>query len=69
MTDFENYEKPISQTIGIPEEYVLNLQTEFTAKMNFEQLLVETYDGYLKRNLREDRKMYFKNTTFRAKKR
>lgn len=69
VTDFENYEKPISQAIGITEEYVLNLQSEFIAKINFEQLVVETQDGYLKRSTREDRKMQFKNTVFRAKKR
>lgn len=36
VTDYENYDKPISQAMGIPEEFIFNLQTDFTAKMNFE---------------------------------
>lgn len=37
--------------------------------MNFEQLTVETQDGYFRRSIREDRKMQFKNTVFRSSKR
>lgn len=50
-------------------DFLFSLPVQINRKLIFEQLVVETYDGYLRRSVREDRKMQFKHTITNAKKR
>lgn len=47
----------------------VNIQSEVTVKLRFDQLVVETHDGYLQRNVTEFRRMQFKDSVFSSKKR
>lgn len=68
-TNFENYDKPISRAIGIPQEVSPNLAMEFQVKITFEQLTTRTYDGFLKRNMKEETRMQYKTSTYKTKRR
>ena len=65
VTDFENYDKPTSMFLGLPEEFQFSLVKEQIATISFEQVYIKTYDGYFKRSLREDRAIIFKNSIYR----
>jgi hypothetical protein len=67
--DYQDYEKPIHQAMGPIIDFLFSLPVEINRKLVFEQLVVETHDGYLRRSVREDRKMQFKHTITNAKKR
>ena len=68
-SDYQNYDTPITRTVGIADEFVINMNKEIIGKITFDHLIVKTYDGLLKRTVREDRKMKYKNTSYRAKSR
>ena len=48
---------------------LLNVDSEVTVKLRFDQLVVETHDGYLQRNITNFRRMQFKDSVFSSKKR
>lgn len=68
-TDFENYDKPITRAMGINQEISLNMDSQMKATLTFEQLTVRTYDGFLKRNMVEERKMQYRETSYKTTKR
>lgn len=68
-TDYQNYTNPITRTVGIAEEFVINLTKEIIGTVTFDHIVVKTYDGLLKKSVTEERKMKYKSTSYRAKKR
>lgn len=68
-TDFENYHKPITRALGINQEIALNMDSQIKVTVTFEQLNVRTYDGFLKRNMSENRKMQYRDTSYKTTKR
>lgn len=45
------------------------MSKEIIGTITFDHLVVKTYDGLLKRTTKEERKMKYKNTSYRAKRR
>lgn len=58
--DLNNFEKPVTRTIGITEEVQYNLRKELTINFSFEQVVIRTYEGFFRRPMKEERKMGFK---------
>jgi len=69
VTDFNNYDKPIDMFLGLPELHKYSVEKKQINKITFQQLQINTWDGWLRKSLREDRAVLFKNANYRNKKR
>lgn len=67
VTDFNNYDKPITMFLGLPELHKFSLEKKQINKITFQQVQVNTWDGFLRKSLREDRGMLFRNASYRNK--
>ena len=67
VTDFKNYDKPITMFLGLPELHQYSLEKQQINKIKFQHIHIKTWDGFLRKSLREDRGMLFKNASYRNK--
>lgn len=67
VTNFENYDKPLMTFVGMPESLQYSITKEQIQTISFEQIVVKTIDGHLRRSEREDRSILFKTTTYKNK--
>lgn len=67
VTNFQNYEKPTEVFLGLPELHKYSLAKQQINKLTFQQVHVKTWDGLLRKSLKEDRSMLFRNAAYRNK--
>jgi hypothetical protein len=66
VTDYNNYDKPIKMAVGMPEMIRFSLARKQIYKMTFQQVNVKTWDGHVRKNLREDRALLVKELSYRS---